>query len=41
LSDEEKATEILPITVQHIYVLVRLGKIQEAEKLSSEISIEG
>ncbi|KAI9773607.1 MAG: Signal recognition particle core component [Geoglossum simile] len=41
LSDEEKIAEVLPIAVQQIYVLIRLGKIQEAEKLSSEISIEG
>ncbi|KAH0538146.1 hypothetical protein FGG08_005254 [Glutinoglossum americanum] len=40
LSDEEKTAEILSITVQQIYVLTKLGKIQEAEKLSSEISIE-
>ncbi|KAH0558933.1 hypothetical protein GP486_004439 [Trichoglossum hirsutum] len=40
LSDEEKTAEILPITVQQIYVLIKLGKIREAEKLSSEISIE-
>jgi hypothetical protein len=40
LSDDEKTAEILPITVQQIYVLAKLGKIQEAKKLSSEISIE-
>ncbi|KAI9780084.1 MAG: Signal recognition particle core component [Geoglossum umbratile] len=40
LSDEEKIAELLPIAVQQIYVLIKLGKIQEAERLSSEISIE-
>ncbi|KAF2100378.1 hypothetical protein NA57DRAFT_73989 [Rhizodiscina lignyota] len=38
LSDEEKKAELLPIMVQHVFVLVRQGRLEEAEKLSSEIS---
>lgn len=34
MSDEEKQTELLPITVQHIYVLLRLGRAEEAEALA-------
>ena len=40
LSNEEKAAELLPIEVQQLYVLIRLGKIQEAERLASEIGLE-
>ncbi|KAI9826378.1 MAG: Signal recognition particle core component [Thelocarpon impressellum] len=40
LSDEEKKAEVLPIAVQQIYVLSRLGKLEEAEKLSSELSVQ-
>ncbi|KAL9131103.1 MAG: hypothetical protein Q9217_000865 [Psora testacea] len=40
LSDEEKVAEILPISVQQLYVLNRLGKVREAEKLASDISIQ-
>ncbi|KAI9702514.1 MAG: Signal recognition particle core component [Candelina mexicana] len=39
LSDEEKATEILPIVVQQIYVLSGLQKTEEAIDLSSSITI--
>ncbi|KAL8948311.1 MAG: hypothetical protein Q9222_005494 [Ikaeria aurantiellina] len=38
LSDEEKSIEILPIQVQQIYVLSKLGKIQEADHLASQLS---
>lgn len=38
LSDEEKKAELLPIMVQQVYVLVRQGKLEEAEKLSTQIS---
>ena len=38
LSDEEKAIEILPIRVQQLYVLTRLGKVDEANALAGQIS---
>ncbi|KAB8616618.1 hypothetical protein FH972_025954 [Carpinus fangiana] len=37
LDEAEKKAELLPITVQQIYVLSRLGKLGEAEKLSDSI----
>ncbi|KAF2163394.1 hypothetical protein M409DRAFT_68642 [Zasmidium cellare ATCC 36951] len=40
MSDEEKQTELLPITVQHIYVLSRLGRIEEAEALAQHLKAE-
>ena len=39
LSDSEKIAESLPICVQQLYVLTRLGKHGEAEKLASEITL--
>ncbi|KAF2834369.1 hypothetical protein M501DRAFT_990341 [Patellaria atrata CBS 101060] len=39
LTDDEKKAETLPIIVQQIYVLSRLGKLEEAGKLSSSIQI--
>ena len=39
LSEQEKTAELLPIGVQQLYVLCRLGKVEEAEKLASEIAI--
>jgi signal recognition particle subunit SRP72 len=39
LSDQEKATEVLPITVQQLYVLRKLGKIEEAERIAPEVSL--
>ncbi|KAF7510860.1 hypothetical protein GJ744_005690 [Endocarpon pusillum] len=36
LSDEEKAAELLPICVQQLYVLERLGKSEEAKVVASE-----
>lgn len=36
LSDEEKAAELLPICVQQLYVLERLGKSEEANAVASE-----
>lgn len=35
-SEEDKNDEIL---VQQIYVLVRLGRLEEAEKLSSDVGV--
>ncbi len=40
LSDQEKDAELLPIGVQQLYVLIRLGKTEEAEKIASEIALE-
>lgn len=38
LSEEEKAAELLPIQVQQCYVLSRLGNLEGAEAVASEIS---
>ena len=38
LSEDDKKAEILPITVQQIYVLARLGRMGEAERLASSIN---
>lgn len=40
LTVQEKTAELLPITVQQLYVLSKLGKGEEAEKLASDISVE-
>lgn len=40
LSPEDRAGELLPITVQHLYVLIRQGKTEEAESLLNDISVE-
>ena len=37
LSEEDKKTELLPITVQQVYVLAKLDKLEEAEKLAQSI----
>ena len=39
LSEDEKRAELLPISVQQLLVLCRLGKFEEAEKLLVEITI--
>jgi signal recognition particle subunit SRP72 len=36
-SEEERKAEILPITVQQVYVLTQMGKIDEAEQLATSI----
>jgi signal recognition particle subunit SRP72 len=36
-TDEERKAEILPITVQQVYVLTQMGKIDEAEQLVTTI----
>ncbi|KAL8855012.1 MAG: hypothetical protein Q9221_000208 [Calogaya cf. arnoldii] len=38
LSDEEKVAELLPIQVQQVYVLSRLGKLADAQDLVSKIT---
>ncbi len=40
LSDQDKTAELLPIGVQQLYVLIRLRKTEEAEKIASEIALE-
>ncbi|KAL8727997.1 MAG: hypothetical protein Q9166_005668 [cf. Caloplaca sp. 2 TL-2023] len=40
LSDEEKVAELLPIQVQQVYVLCRLGKFTDAENLASQITLK-
>jgi signal recognition particle subunit SRP72 len=37
LSDAEKQAELLPITVQQVYVLTQLGKIDQADELATSI----
>jgi signal recognition particle subunit SRP72 len=37
LTEAEKQAELLPITVQQVYVLTQLGKINEAEELATTI----
>ncbi|KAF1938292.1 hypothetical protein EJ02DRAFT_446910 [Clathrospora elynae] len=37
LSDAEKEAELLPITVQQVYVLTQMGKVDEAEELAAKI----
>jgi signal recognition particle subunit SRP72 len=39
LSDDEKKAEVLPIMVQQVYVLTRMGKLEEAEALQKMINI--
>ena len=40
LTPEDRAAELLPIAVQYLYVLLRLGKTEQAEALLEEISVE-
>ncbi|KAJ5155189.1 hypothetical protein N7492_007992 [Penicillium capsulatum] len=40
LSPEDRASELLPITVQYLYVLIRQGKIEEADALIKDISVD-
>ena len=37
LSEDEKAAELLPIAVQQVYVLSRLGRTEEAEQVATTI----
>ncbi|KAF2864712.1 signal recognition particle protein-like protein [Massariosphaeria phaeospora] len=37
LAEEEKKAELLPITVQQVYVLTQMGKVDEAEQLATTI----
>ena len=40
LTDQEKIAELLPISVQQLYVVSMLGKTKEAEKIASDIALE-
>lgn len=40
LTDQEKVAELLPISVQQLYVVSKLGKTEEAERLASDIALE-
>ncbi|KAI9796640.1 MAG: Signal recognition particle core component [Piccolia ochrophora] len=40
LSDDDKKAELLPISVQQVYVLLRLGKVEQAQSLSQSLSTE-
>ncbi|KAJ5432080.1 Tetratricopeptide-like helical [Penicillium cf. griseofulvum] len=40
LSPDDKAAELLPIAVQQLYVLIQLGKLEEAEAVLKDISVE-
>lgn len=40
LTDDMKADELLPICVQQVYVLQRLGKTSEAEAVAAEIDVD-
>lgn len=39
LSEDDKEVELLSITVQQVYVLSRLGKSEEAEKLCANMDL--
>ena len=40
LTGPEKVAELLPISVQQLYVASKLGKTEEAERLASDIALE-
>ncbi|KAJ5899711.1 hypothetical protein N7495_004455 [Penicillium taxi] len=40
LTPEDRVAELLPILVQYLYVLIRQGKMEQAESLLEDISIE-
>src|SRR5271154_1285941 len=40
LSPEAKVEELLPICVQQVYVLQRLGRVSEADEIASEIQVD-
>lgn len=37
LSEDEKIAELLPITIQQVFVLAQLGQVEEASKLCATI----
>ncbi|KAJ5833021.1 hypothetical protein N7474_001332 [Penicillium riverlandense] len=40
LAPEDKAAELVPIAIQHLYVLLRQGKTEEAESVLQEIAVD-
>ena len=40
LTEQEKTAELLPISVQQLYLLSKLGKTEGTDKLASDISIQ-
>ena len=40
LPEDEKATDLLTIVVQQLYILIKLGKVDEAKELSSAVNVE-
>ena len=40
LTEQEKTAELVPINVQQLYVVSKLGKTEEAETLASGIVLE-
>ncbi|PCG93940.1 Tetratricopeptide-like helical [Penicillium occitanis (nom. inval.)] len=40
LTPEEKENELLPITIQQLYSLVSQGKVEEAEEIVKEVSLD-
>ena len=40
LTEQEKTAELLPISVQQLYLLSNLGKTEETEKLASDIFLQ-
>ena len=40
LTEQEKLAELVPINVQQLYVVSKLGKAEEAETLTSGIVLE-
>lgn len=39
-SEQERIAELLPISVQQLYVLTAMGKLQQAETLAAEIALD-
>jgi len=37
LTESEKKAEMLPMKVQHVYILTQMGKLEEAERVASTI----
>ena len=38
--EQEKTAELLPISVQQLYLLSKIGKTEEADKLAADISLQ-
>lgn len=40
LSSEDKVIEMLPISVQELYVLIKQGKLEQAEEIVKGIAVD-